>query len=151
MCEDVPGCRSSFLTLYVQPRISRQLPQPEGINRLVLGGAVLDLQGVDRTLGADLIFVTGLDLNTILDPLSSSHSFVGQFQAKHSILSLHHVLILHGLLYLHSCGNIHKILVMSPIVRSQLLSFWCSGLLHSLKPDLPSTLREAKVLEVATS
>lgn len=93
-------------------------------------------------MAADLIFVAGLNFNPILDPLGSSHIFMGQFQAKDSILSLHHVEVLHGLLYFHSCGNIH-------VCSYQQESAISCCPFDSL--DLPSTLREADVLEVATS
>lgn len=60
---------------------------------------------MDCSFNSDLVFIAGLDLNAVLDPLRSPHILMGQLQAEHGVLSLDHVQVLQGLLDLHSCGE----------------------------------------------
>jgi len=93
------------LTFHVEPGAGRQLAQFEGIDRLILGVAVLHLQCVDHALAGHLVFVAGLQLHTVLDPLGSLHLGVGQVQGEHSLLGLCHRLVPQGLLDLHRCNQ----------------------------------------------
>lgn len=67
--------------------------------------AVFDLQGVNCAFCGDFIFLTGLDLNTILDPLCSFDVLVGQFKAERGLLSLDHVQVLQSLFDFYSCTD----------------------------------------------
>lgn len=92
-----------ILTLHVKPGVGGQLAQFEGIHRLVLRVAVLDLQCVDYAIGGDLILVALLQLHTILDPLGSFHVGVGELQREHRLLGLRHSLVLQSFLDLYRC------------------------------------------------
>lgn len=70
--------------------------------------AVLDLQCVKCAFNTDFIFITGLDLNAILDPLCSPYILMGQFKAERGFLSLDYIQVLQGLLDFDSCGEKHQ-------------------------------------------